>query len=58
MKEEFKSEDHQGRSKDQVERTYKSMKILVEFVILFLVGFVPLFITILLTYTLFKFIIE
>lgn len=50
MKEEFKSEDYQGRSKDQVERTYKSMKILV--------GFVPLFITILLTYALFKFIIE
>lgn len=58
MEEEFKSEDYQGRSKDQVERTYKSMKIIVEFVILFLVGFLPLFITILLTHTLFKFIIE
>lgn len=48
MKEEFNPEDYQGRSKDQIERNYMGMRIFA--------GFAAVFIIILVTYSLVKFI--
>ena len=50
MGEEFKPEENQGRSKEQVERTYMGMRIVA--------GFAALLIIILLTYSIVKFIAE
>ena len=47
--EEFKPEEYQGRSKDQVERNYMVMRILA--------GFITLLIIVLFTYSLVKFIV-
>ena len=50
MGEEFKPEENQGRSKEQVERTYMAMRIFA--------GFVAVLVIILVTYSLVKFIAE
>lgn len=50
MKEDFNPEEYQGRSKDQVNRNYMVMKIFA--------GFFAVFIVVLLTYSLVKFIAE
>lgn len=50
MKEEFNPEEHQGRSKDQIERNYMAMRIFA--------GFVAVLFIILVTYSLVKFIAE
>lgn len=48
MEEEFRSEEYQGRTKEQVERTYMGMRIVA--------GFTVVVIIILVTYSLVKFI--
>jgi hypothetical protein len=50
MEEEFRPEENQGRSKEQVERTYLGMRIVA--------GFAALLAIILVTYSLVKFIAE
>lgn len=50
MEEEFKPEENQGRSKEQVERTYLGMRIVA--------GFAALLAIILFTYSIVKFIAE
>jgi hypothetical protein len=50
MGQEFNSDDFQGRSKEQVERTYTGMRIVA--------GFASLFIIILLTHSILKFILD
>jgi hypothetical protein len=37
MEQEFNSDDYQGRSKDQVERNYQSIKIITYFGLAFLI---------------------
>lgn len=50
MKEEFNPEEYQGRSKDQVDRNYMVMRIFA--------GFFVVFVIVLFTYSLVKFIAE
>jgi heme/copper-type cytochrome/quinol oxidase subunit 2 len=50
MKQKWNSNDHQGRSKEQIERNYMGMRIFF--------GFVAVLVIILITYSLVKFIAE